>query len=240
MNVRYASVVLLGLSLGCGAASASKTDSHPLSHPPPPPPIPASADPLGAKPEPAVPAAFVPPTPEVYTLGNGLSVWLLERHALPIVAVNLVVRRGAASDPPGKGGLAKATAAMLDEGAGPRGSLDIARDIDLLGATLHTGAYADYSIVALQSLKKNAAAAMEIFGDVVTKPTFSPKEWARTHALLLADLKSREKDPEEVSETISLRTLFSSTHPYGHPNNGTAKSVAQFSLADAKRFYQSM
>lgn len=197
----------------------------------------AETDPLGPKPVPAVPAAFVPPTPTTYTLPNGLNVWLLSRPALPLVAMSVVVRSGASADPEGKGGLAMATAGMLDEGAGKRGALDIARDIDLLGASLVTHVYSDYTVVSLESLKKNFGSASEIVADVVLNPTFSPAEWARTQALLVADLKSRDKDPGEVSDVMALRALFGAKHPYGHPTDGTVESVGRFSLADAKRFY---
>lgn len=234
MNLR-AWLFAVGLLAACAPSTGTKA---PVSPSPASPSARAeAADPLGPKPEPAVPSAFVPPTPSTYALPNGLNVWLLPRRSLPLVAMSLVVRSGASSDPDGKGGLATATAGMLDEGAAKRGSLDIARDIDLLGASLMTHVYADYSVVSVESLQKNIAAASEIFADVVMKPTFSPTEWARTQALLIADLKSRDKDPGEVSDVVALRTLFGANHPYGHPSEGTVESVGRFGLADAKRFY---
>jgi predicted Zn-dependent peptidase len=77
-----------------------------------------------------MPAPFLPPAPSVFGGPNGITVWLLERHQLPIVSCDLTVPYGASSDPPGKGGLAYATANMLDEGAGKRGAIELARAID--------------------------------------------------------------------------------------------------------------
>src|SRR5437899_810048 len=49
-------------------------------------------------------------------LNNGLSVWLVEHHELPIVAFNLVIQAGSDHDPIDKPGIASMTADVLDEG----------------------------------------------------------------------------------------------------------------------------
>jgi predicted Zn-dependent peptidase len=167
-----------------------------------------------------------------------MTVWLLERHALPIVSLQVVVPAGAASDPDGKGGLALAAANMLDEGAGARGALDISRDVDRLGATLSTGAYADYAFASLTTLKKNLTPASAILGDVIVKPTFSPVEWKRVHDLWMNALKARASEPDAIANVVSLRQLFGD-QAYGHPTNGTTRSAAKVTLEDARRFYAS-
>ena len=195
-----------------------------------------AADPLGARPALPPPPPFAPPVPVAYKRPNGMTVWLLERHTLPIVSVEIVVPAGAASDPEGKGGLALATANMLDEGAGTRGALDISRDIDRLGATLSTGAVGDYAFASLTTLKKNLPPAAAILGDVVGKPTMSPVEWKRLHDLWMNDLRARASEPDAVANVVSLRQVFGDS-PYGHPSNGTLKSAAKVSLDDVKAFY---
>ncbi len=209
-------------------ASGTATLAGPLSVP--------AGDPLGARPALPPPPPFAPPVPVAYKRSNGMTVWLLERHALPVVAMQIVVPSGAASDPEGKGGLALATANMLDEGAGTRGALDISRDIDRLGATLGTGATSDYAFAALTTLKKNLTPAASIFGDVVGKPMMSPVEWKRLHDLWENDLRARASEPDAVANVVALRQVFGDS-PYGHPNNGTLKSAAKISLDDVKAFY---
>jgi zinc protease len=209
---------------------------------PQPPPVPSVAppaapvDPLGPRPTLPPPPPFVPPVPVTYTRPNGMTVWLLERHTLPIVSIQVVVPAGAASDPEGKGGLALAAANMLDEGAGTRGALDISRDVDRLGATLSTGAYADYAFAAITTLKKNLAPASAILGDVIVKPTFAAVEWKRVHDLWLNELRARASEPDAVAGVVALRQLYGNA-PYGHPTNGTLKSAARVTLEDVKRFY---
>src|SRR5262245_57297593 len=53
-------------------------------------------------------------------LSNGLRVWIVEQHELPVVQMSLLVQTGTDADPPGRYGIASLTAAMLTEGAGAR------------------------------------------------------------------------------------------------------------------------
>lgn len=232
---------LLLVAASCGGAP-------PAPLPPPPPPKPPAvapvattlaspADPLGPRPDLPAPAPFTPPVPQSWERTGGAKVWLLERHRLPLVSIEIVLPAGAARDPRDKGGLAWVTANMLDEGAGKRGPLEIARDLDRLGATLRTGAYADYSFSQLTVLKKNLGSAAAIWGDVVTKPTFSPVEWRRVQDLWKNDLKQRQSDPSAVAGVVMLRHVFGDGHPYAHPTEGTTKSAEKVSLEDVRRFY---
>lgn len=230
-------LALSGL-LACGGDDAKR----PV---PPPRPVavvdagapPAPPDPLGPRPDLGDPLPYAPPVPVEYKRANGLRVWLLERHDLPIVSMDLVVPGGAGMDPEGKGGLAVMTAGMLDEGAGKRGPLEIARDLDRLGATLSTGAYGDYGFAQLTVLKKNLADAATIYGDVVARPRFDAVEWKRVHDLWENGLKARQSDPEAVSQVVIARKGYPASHPYAHPADGTLASAAKVSLDDVKRFY---
>jgi zinc protease len=196
---------------------------------------PGPADVLGARPEPPEAPPFTPPVPTVYKHATGVTVWLLERHTLPIVSWQLVVPGGAKDE--SKEGVAWATANMLDEGAGKRGPLDIARDLDRLGATLSTGAVADYSFAQLTVLKKNLGDAAKIFSDVVAKPTFSPVEWTRVQTLWLNDLKQRQSDPSAVARVVLQKKVFGAGHFYAAPVNGTTKAAAKVGLADLRSYY---
>lgn len=232
-------LVLVTFLAACGGDAPTPVTPAPkpvASVAPSAPPAPAP-DPLGPRPDVATPAAWTPPVPVVYERKGGTKVWLLERHALPLVSVQIVVPAGAASDPADKAGLALATANMLDEGAGKRGAIDLARAVDDLGASLATGAVADYAFVHVTTLAKNLAPALGIWGDVVARPTFSAVEWKRVHELWQNDLKARQSDPEAVASVVIQKVAYPAGHPYGHPTDGTVASAAKVSLDDVKRFY---
>ncbi|MEO8876631.1 MAG: pitrilysin family protein, partial [Polyangiaceae bacterium] len=239
-------LVLIALASGFAVAcGGSAPPSAPVANHPFPGVIPSASaapvadDPLGARPVPGMPPPFVPPSPVVYTATNGITVWLVERHALPLVAITLAIPAGSAADPKGKGGVAFQTANMLDEGAGKFGALDLARAIDEIGADLHTSANTDFSTASLFVLKRNLAAGFGLLGDVVARPKFADAEWARQNALWKNSLKERASDPQEVAHVLYRTATYGADHPYGHPTDGTAASAAKVSLADLKAFYKS-
>lgn len=239
MNARNSLVVACLLSASCGGTAP------PPQPPPAPPPSPAQQaaapapppDPLGPRPEPPMPAPFLPPSPVVFQATNGITVWLLERHEVPIVSCDMTVPTGAASDPQGKAGLAYVTTNMLDEGAGKRGAIDLSRAVDDLGARLSTDADADTSDVSLTVLTRHLGDAFAIFGDVVARPRFEPTELKRIKDLWQSELLERSKDPDATARVVYRVTLFGPTHPYGHPWDGTTKSARAVTLEDIKRFY---
>jgi predicted Zn-dependent peptidase len=184
-----------------------------------------------------MPAPFLLPSPVVFTSASGLTVWLFERHQVPLVACDVVVPTGSASDPRGKAGLAHATAKMLVEGAGTRGPIELARALDGLGARLATEADADASFVSFAVLKRHAREAFGLFGDVVTRPRFDPAELQRMKDLWVDELLERDKDPDATARVVSRAVLFGPEHPYGHPADGWPKSARSVTIGDVRGFY---
>jgi zinc protease len=195
-------------------------------------------DPLGPRPDTPMPPPFLPPAPQVIPATNGITVWLLERHEMPIISCDMTVPSGASSDPKDKAGLAYVTANMLDEGAGARGALDLARAIDDLGARITTDANADASFVSLTVTKRNFDRAFALYGDVVARPRFEPAEYKRVKDLWYNELLQREKDPDATARVVYRVVLFGPEHPYGHAWDGSPQSAKAVSLDDIKRFYE--
>src|ERR1700675_402496 len=121
-------------------------------------------------------------------LSNGLAVWLVELHEVPVAQVNLVVLSGGAGDPPGKYGLTGLMTAMLEEGAGSRSALEIADAVDFLGADLGAGSSFDASAVRLHVPVARLADALPIMADVALRPTFPQEELERVRQQRLTTL----------------------------------------------------
>src|SRR5437667_6980519 len=123
-------------------------------------------------PQPGPPPALNLPAVQKRQLSNGLPVWTVELHEVPVAQVNLVVFSGTADDPAGKFGVANLTASMLEEGAGLRSALEIADAVDFLGADLGTSSATDSSAVRLHVPVARLAEALPIMADVALRPTF--------------------------------------------------------------------
>ena len=200
--------------------------------------FPLTSDPLGAKPTLGPPRAFTPPAPEVFKTPNGITVWLVERHTLPMVSISVAVPSGSALDPADMPGLAHITADMLDEGAGNRNAVELSSAVNDLGATLSVGNGADGSFASLTVLKKNYGPAFAILADVVARPRFDPKEWKRVSDLWQNELRKRVDDPSSVSRVVSGSALYGPGTPYGHPPDGLLRGALKIRLGAVKDFYR--
>src|SRR5512137_828589 len=103
-------------------------------------------------PEVGSPKPFKPPTPAVLKLPNGLSVVVVERPALPLLTLHLVVRSGAESDPPKLPGTAQLTAEVLTQGTTRRNARAISEAVDAMGGHLSSSGSWDLSSVELTVL----------------------------------------------------------------------------------------
>lgn len=231
---------LLGSLVGCAAPRFPAGPPHPAPSPPRPPEVVARlSSPLDERPALPDARAFAPTLPEVFTTSNGLTVWLVERHTLPLVSATLTVPAGSAEDPMGKSGLAHITAEMLGEGAGERGAVAFSSAVSDLGATLSTGAGVDGGVVALTSLKKNFEQAFVLFSDVVARPRFDPKEWKRATELWQNGLRKRADDPSSVSRVVTAAAFYGPGTAYGRPSDGLLADARGIGLAAVKAFYAS-
>ena len=170
-------------------------------------------------------------------LGNGLAVWVVEAHEVPLVQVNLVVKTGSGDDPADKFGLASLTAAMLDEGAGSRSALELADEIEFLGANLATTASFDASAVRLNVPVSRLQAALPVMADVAQRPTFPQAELDRVRQERLTALLQARDDAAQVAPVAFARTVFGAAHRYGIGAAGTEATIKGFTVADLRAFH---
>jgi predicted Zn-dependent peptidase len=183
------------------------------------------------------PPALSLPAIQKRQLSNGLPVWIVELHEVPVVQANLVVRSGTADDPTGKYGIASLTASMLLEGAGSRSSLEIADAIEFLGADLTAAAGIDASAVRLHAPVARLGDALPLMGDVALRPTFPAEELERVRQQRLTGLLQARDDPATIASLALSRVLYGPVHRFGTAAMGTANTIARFTSDDLRAFY---
>ena len=188
-------------------------------------------------PIPGPPPAFKLPPIQKRALSNGLPVWIVEMHEVPVVDISLVIKSGAAQDPGAAYGVAAVTADMLDEGAGTRNALDLADAVDFLGASLGTSSGFDSSAVQLHVPVARLDAALPIMADVALRPTFPTTELERVRKNRLTGLLQARDNPSSLAAMAYARLLFGARHRYGTGAGGSETSVAEISTKDLQTFY---
>ena len=149
---------------------------------------------------------FTPPGVVRRKLSNGLEVLVAERHELPVLSLELVVKGGETLVPADKHGLAGLTASLLSGGTTSRRDAPAAgrqAPAEISAATLHaSGGREAVRTVGLTTLTKHTDRALDLFTDVVLHPTFPAKELERLRNQRLAAIQARSDSAPGIATTV--------------------------------------
>ncbi len=181
-------------------------------------------------------AGFKLPPFEKAVLGNGLTVYLMEQHEVPLVSVSAIFPAGAIYDG-SHSGLASLTAAALMHGAGSRNKQALDSTIDFLGAEVNTFASKESAGLSARFAKKDAAVVMGIIRDIVLQPIFDTAEFRKEQQRTLVQLEQAKESPRQVIGAYFDQLMFAG-HVYANPTGGRKSSVALVKPADVASFYK--
>ena len=173
-------------------------------------------------------------------LSNGLEVLIAERHDLPIVGMNLVVKGGATTVAAGKEGLASLAASLMTEGTTSRDAIQLAKDLAELGASVDASGGLESSSLSLTTLTRHLPKALGIFTDVLLHPTFPDKELERLRIQRLAGLLRQKDSPPAIAGIVFPKLVFGAEHPYGRVPTGTPESVKGLTRDDVVAYHKDL
>lgn len=236
---------LLGLSLLSLAACQTPAPVVPPPPDPPPDPVATQDAPKEAAAPPEDPSfrktppqsggdlPFIAPKIDEARLSNGLRVLYVMRREMPVVAVNIVVNRGAEQE--SAPGLTSTMASMMLSGTKQRSAIKLSEELGALG--VRYGAWADHDGVGLtaQALRDKAPELFAVLADVVLNPAFDPAELERERARRLTSILQQADQPGVLLQNAITERLYPAGHPYREPLIGTEASVKAFKPADLAR-----
>jgi zinc protease len=183
------------------------------------------------------PTRTVPfPAIEKSTLSNGLRVWTARHPQVPVVSLMLLIRCGAAMDPPGKDGLAAATADMLDEGSGALSAIEVHHALARIGAQFDTDIGSDATVASATVLSRFVDRALGLLADIVVRPALREDDFVRVRQLRLHRLTQLRDMPGALADRAFLRLLYG-PHPYGHAPIGSEAALAAMTVDDVRTFH---
>jgi zinc protease len=168
------------------------------------------------------------PRPVEAKLKNGLTVLILEDKRAPYVNLQLYLDgAGALFEPNDIAGLANATAAMLTEGTKSRSSVQIAEQIDRLGAGLGAGSSfgSPDTVVSASGLSDNFDEWFGVFVDVVLNPSFPADELEKLKQRQRAQLREQRSSPGFLTSERFNRAVYGD-HPAGQVS-ASMESIAK-------------
>ena len=170
-------------------------------------------------------------TIETVTSPGGITAWLVEDHANPVIAMSVAISGGAALDPAGKAGLGNMVTDLLDEGAGDLDSQAYQGKLNDLSIGLDFGIERDAMTIGLKTLADNRDVAFNLLGLALAKPRFDADAIERVRGQELAGLDEELGNPRSIAGRAMAALLFPN-HPYGLPANGDPGTVKAITRDD--------
>jgi len=178
---------------------------------------------------------FQLPKYEKFVLPNGMTVFLMERHKIPMIYISAIFPAGAIKDDI-KNGLASFTADGMMWGTKSFTKEQIEEKLDFLGARCSISASLEYSRFGASFLSSDTEKVFPIIKEIITAPIFDAKEFDKHKKRLLLQLTQSKESPEEVIWPY-FNKFFFGNHPYGNSVDGTISSVEKITIDDLKTFY---
>jgi len=117
--------------------------------------------------------AFEIPAPEVYMLDNGMQIFLMEDHELPLIGASVRFRMGSNHEPADKVGLGDVYAQVLREGGTTtRPGDEIDEWLGSRAANVEMSMSGDVAFASLDSLKEDFPDVLRLFRDLLASPAF--------------------------------------------------------------------
>jgi len=157
---------------------------------------------------------------------------------LPMVDLQLVFDAGSVRDT-AQPGIANFTGSMIGLATSQRNEQAIADGFNDLGAQFNPSVSRDFSSFTLRSLTRQPLldAALDLFGEVVTKAQFPADIIERDRIRLLQAMQQADEVAGQYAQKVFWQRLYQ-THPYANPVTGEAEIIEQLTPEDLNAFYR--
>lgn len=183
------------------------------------------------------PADFKVPAYEKFDLPNGLTIYLMEQHEVPVISLSAIIPSGSIYDG-AKSGLASLTAAGLQYGTKSFTKSKIEEELDFIGASLNTYANKESAGLSSKFAAKDADKVLPILKEVLVDPIFDQEEFEKERKRVLSGLDQAKLSPRNVINAYWDKFIFGN-HVYANPVSGSPETVGKFSIDDLRNFYKS-
>jgi zinc protease len=177
------------------------------------------------------------PEPQTFTLSNGMRVFLLEDHELPLVSGLAMVHTGNLFDPADQHGLSQVMADVLRSGGTKAKTGDqIDEQLEDVAGSVESGMDETSASVSFSALKESAGQVLATFKEVLTDPEFRQDKIDLELAQLRSSIARRNDDAQSIPDRELLSILYGRNTPYGWEVEYA--DLDRIKRADLIRFYQ--
>ena len=176
------------------------------------------------------------PQAEHVTLENGMVVYLLEDHELPLFSLIALIRTGSIYEPDDKLGLAELTGVVMRTGGTKFMSGDeINEKLEFIASSVETSIGSEAGSASLSVLKKDMDLGLKIFADVLMFPVFAQDKFDLARKKKEESIRRRNDNPQSIAFR-EFRTVVFNKNPRGRIS--TLETIANIKRKDLVAFHK--
>ncbi len=181
---------------------------------------------------------FVPPEPDRVVLENGMVIYLLEDHELPLITIGALIRTGSWLDPPDKVGLAALTGTVMRTGGGGGlSAVEVDEELAQFGGRMNIAIGRQSGSASLEVMRKDLRRALPLFAGLLRTPAFNPGDVELAKLQAMERIRRNEDEPESIASREFIKLLYGPRHPTARES--TIESVGRISREDLVAFHGS-
>jgi zinc protease len=186
---------------------------------------------------------FSPP-PEIrvpdytrFQLKNGMTVYLMEDHELPLVSGTAIVRTGDRFEPANQIGLGELTGTVMRSGGTQKRTADqLNQLLEQRAAVIETGISTTAGSAGFNTLTEDLPEVFDLFAEVIQQPAFAPDKLAIAKVQLQGGIARRNDDPNGIVGREFQKLIYGNESPYARTVEYS--TIANISRNDLIQFYQ--
>ncbi len=184
------------------------------------------------------PIEFTPPKPQRVVLDNGMIIYLLEDHDLPVFNVTVRFRTGAVYESREKAGLASLVGSVMRRGGTKtRTPEQINEDLEFIAASVETSIGRESGSASLSTMKKDIDNSLEIFADVIMNPAFPEDMIKKQKDETLEGIRRENDNPGQIIFREFRKILYKEDHPYSRKTDGYKETIKNTTREDMIAFH---
>ncbi len=184
------------------------------------------------------------PLPEIklpdytrFKLANGMVVYLVEDHELPLVSGNAFIRTGDRLEPADKVGLAGIMGTVMRSGGTQRRTSDAINEfLEQRAASVETSVSETAGSAAFDTLTEDLPEVFALFAETLQQPAFPVDKLDLAKTQERGGIARRNDDPDKIAGREFQKLVYGETSPYARTVEYA--TVANISRDDLVRFHQ--
>jgi zinc protease len=155
------------------------------------------------------------PKYERYTLDNGMIVYLMEDHELPLIKGTAMIRTGSRLEPADKVGLADITGTVMRTGGTKKYPPDQLNELlEQRAAEVETSIGTTTGSAGFSALSEDIDTVFNLFGQVIRDPAFDPQQLELAKTQNKGEIARRNDDPGDIASREFRKLIYGNTSPY--------------------------